>query len=329
MTKGIKQTFALIGGGILLLLFIIIFNQLHQIFITTSAINPTLGQIITLILALIFAVIFLIPVFGYIKLRKPLETPDETNEIAYNNYLTKLKSRLYQNKYIKEAEYEFEEDKPLVKQVEGALDILNKETFELMRETSSTVFITTSISQNGVLDSLFVLINLSKLVWKISHIYNQRPNIKEIFYLYINVAGTVLMAREIEDLAIMDEQLEPVINSLIGGSLSNLVPGATAVTNLIINSIIQGSANAFLTLRVGIIAKKYSASLTKVDKRLIRRSASIEAAGVLGQVVQKNSLSIVKAFVSASKKATIDKTFDKFKSSATKTGDFVKDIFKK
>jgi hypothetical protein len=137
------------------------------------------------------------------------------------------------------------------------------------------------------------------------------------------------MAREIEDLAIMDEQLEPVINSLIGGSLSNLVPGATAVTNLIINSIIQGSANAFLTLRVGIIAKKYSASITKVDKRWIRRSASIEAAGVLGQVVQKNSLSIVKAFVSASKKATIDKTIDKVKSGATKTGDFVKDIFKK
>jgi hypothetical protein len=329
MTKGVKQTLALIGGGILLLLLIIVFNQLHQIFLTTSAINPTLGQVVTVLLGLIFAVIFLIPVFGYIKLRKPLETPDENDELAYNNYLRNLKSRLYRNKYIKEKEYEFDESKPLVEQIEGALDILNKETFSIMRETSSTVFITTAVSQNGVLDSLFVLINLSKLVWKVSHIYNQRPNIKEIFYLYINVAGTVLMAREIEDLAIMDEQLEPVINSLIGGSLSNLVPGATAVTNLIINSIIQGSANAFLTLRVGIIAKKYSASITKVDKRWIRRSASIEAAGVLGQVVQKNSLSIVKAFVSASKKATIDKTIDKVKSGATKTGDFVKDIFKK
>jgi hypothetical protein len=329
MTKGVKQTLALIGGGILLLLLIIVFNQLHQIFLTTSAINPTLGQVVTVLLGLIFAVIFLIPVFGYIKLRKPLETPDENDELAYNNYLRNLKSRLYRNKYIKEKEYEFDESKPLVEQIEGALDILNKETFSIMRETSSTVFITTAVSQNGVLDSVFVLINLSKLVWKVSHIYNQRPNIKEIFYLYINVAGTVLMAREIEDLAIMDEQLEPVINSLIGGSLSNLVPGATAVTNLIINSIIQGSANAFLTLRVGIIAKKYSASITKVDKRWIRRSASIEAAGVLGQVVQKNSLSIVKAFVSASKKATIDKTIDKVKSGATKTGDFVKDIFKK
>jgi len=329
MTKGIKQTLFLIGGGILLLLFIIVFNQLHQIFITTSAVNPALGQIVTILLGLIFAIVFLVPIVGYIKLRKPLETPDETDELAYTNYLFAVKQRLERNKYIKESDFEFDENKPLVEQVESALKVLNKETFNIMRETSSTVFITTAVSQNGVLDSLFVLINLSKLVWRISHIYNQRPNIKEIFYLYINVAGTVLMAREIEDLAIMDEQLEPVINSLIGGSLSNLVPGATAITNLIINSIIQGSANAFLTLRVGVIAKKYSASITKVDKRIIRRSASIEAAGILGQVVQKNSLSIVKAFVSASKKATIDKTFDKFKSGANKTGDFVKDIFKK
>ncbi len=329
MTKGIKNTIALVGGGIILLLFIIVFNQLHQIFITTSAVNPTLGQVITIILGIIFASVFLIPIFGYIKLRKPLETPDETNVEGYNSYLIAVKSRLERNKHIKESEFEFDNSLPLVEQVESALKILHKETFSIMRETSSTVFITTAVSQNGVLDSLFVLINLSKLVWKISHIYNQRPNIKEIFYLYINVAGTVMMAREIEDLAIMDEQLEPVINSLIGGSLSNLVPGATAVTNLIINSIIQGSANAFLTLRVGVIAKKYSASITKMDKKIIRRSASIEAAGILGQVVQKNSLSIVKAFVSASKKATIDKTIDKVRSGATKTGDFVKDIFKK
>jgi hypothetical protein len=34
---------------------------------------------------------------------------------------------------------------------------------------------TTAISQNGVLDGFFVLASLSRIVWRISHIYNQKP----------------------------------------------------------------------------------------------------------------------------------------------------------
>jgi len=226
-------------------------------------------------------------------------------------------------------DFEFQEELLILEQVEKAHEQLDLETVKVIKEASSTVFLTTAISQNGVLDAFFVLSSLSRMVWKISHTYNQRPTFKEILYLYANVAATVLMAREIEDIALMDEQLQPVVNSLIGGTLGNLVPGVTAITNLIVNSVIQGSANAFLTLRVGIIAKKYSASLTKVDKRLIRRSATLEACTLLGVIVQQNSVSIVKAFASASKKATIDKTVDRIRDSANKTGTFVKDIFHK
>jgi hypothetical protein len=148
------------------------------------------------------------------------------------------------------------------------------------------------------------------------------------------------MAREIEDLAILDEQLQPVVNSLIGGTIGTLVPGAAAVSNLIVSSVIEGSANALLALRVGVIAKRYMTRLEKEDKRLLRRSATLEACKLLGSVVQLNSVNIVKSFVKASKRATIDKTIDGIKSGADKTidgiktgagrtGNFVKDIFKR
>jgi hypothetical protein len=329
MDKTIKRTLAWTGIAFLLLLALIVINQLTQISMTANTINPTFGKIVTIALTIIFSVVFLVPIAGFLQLKKPLELPEAEDEKAYEAYLLILKKRFSKNKYLKEVGFEFDNDKELTIQIEEALSVLNKETVEIINEASSTVFITTAISQNGVLDGFFVLSNLSRMVWKISHIYNQRPNIREVFYLYANVAATVLMAREIEDLAILDEQLEPVINSLIGGTLSAFVPGATAITNLVVNSVLEGSANAFLTLRVGAMARKYSAATVKVDKRIIRRSATLEACGLLRVIVQQNSVSVVKAFASASKKATLDRTVDKIIEGANRTGSFVKDIFKK
>ena len=63
------------------------------------------------------------------------------------------------------------------------------------------------------------------------------------------------------------------------------------------------------------------------DRRLIRRSAILEACGLLGSVVQINSLSIVKSIMTASKRATFDKSADILKTGAKKTTDVFKDIF--
>lgn len=327
MDKSIKKVVFGITAGIFFLLAVIIINQLYQIFVMTSAIDPEFGKTITAILGLVFAILFFLPMIGYIKLQKPLTIPDESDPVAYNAYLAMLKKRFAKNKYLIKAGYKFDDTKPLKEQVQEAIDVLDRETLDVMNEASSTVFITTAVSQNGALDSIFVMYSVSKLIWKVSHIYNQRPNIKEIFYLYTNVAITVLMAREIEDLDFLDDEIEPVIDSLIGGTLSAFVPGATAVVNIVISSLLQGTANAFLTLRVGAIARRYSSSIQKTDKRLIKKSATLEAVVLLRKIVQQNSASIVKAFASASKKATIDRTIDKIKTGATKTGDIVKDMF--
>lgn len=340
MVKTIKKTATWLGTGFIVLLVVIIINQLHSVFIVTSAISINLGRIVTIILSVFFFGIFVMPIIGFMKMRKPLEIPDIEDETAYGQYLTTIKKRLVRNPVLKGKAYGFDEEKEVREQILSAYAVLDFEAENIIKEAASTVFITTAVSQNGVLDGLFVMTSLSRMVWKVSHIYNQRPNIKDIIQLYINVAVTVLMAREIEDLAILDEQLQPVVNSLIGGTIGTLVPGAATVSNLIISSVIEGSANALLALRVGVIAKKYMTRLEKVDKRLIRRSATLEACRLLGSIVQVNSANIIKSFIKASKKATIDRTIDGIKSGADKTmdgiktgagitGNFVKDIFKK
>lgn len=329
MEKTIKRTLFFGALGLWLLVLLIVINQISQLALVTSAIHPGFSRVVTLLLSLFFLMLFLWPVLGFWRLRKPLDLPEPGDEAGYQTYLNKLRARLIGNGALQDQEGLFQEDQPLEAQVEGALSILDQEANRIIFEGASTVFVTTAVSQNGMLDGVFVLTSLSKMVWKISRLYNQRPSLHETLSLYANVAATVLMARELEDLALLDEQLEPVIDALIGGTISTMIPGASVVANLLVDSVLEGSANAFLTLRVGAMTRQYCGATTKLERRKIKRLATIEACRLLGQVVQQNAVSIVKAFASASKKATVDRTFEKIKDGAHKTGDFVKDLFKR
>ena len=238
----------------------------------------------------------MIPLVGLFKLRKKPGVPKSTDDPTYPIYLEQLKKRLRKNPHLKKKGFLFDEEKEIRGEVERAFHLLDVEASVLIKPSASSVFLTTAVSQNGTLDSIFVFISLGRLIWDVSHIYNQRPSLKEIMYLYANVFGTVFMARSVEDLDLMDDQLEPVIASILGGSLGSLIPGTVYVTNILINSITEGSVNALLCLRVGAMTKRYSASVIEMDKKFIRRSASIEAIGLLGGIIKDNSSLVVQSF---------------------------------
>jgi hypothetical protein len=230
--------------------------------------------------------------------------PKSVDDPSYPIYLEELKRRLSKNPHLKSKGYVFDEEKNTRAEVERAFVVLDLEAGTVIKRSASSVFLTTAVSQNGTLDSIFVFISLGKLIWEVAHIYNQRPSLREIAYLYANVFGTVMMARSVEDLDLMDDQLEPVIASILGGSLGSLIPGTVYITNILINSITEGSVNALLCLRVGSMTKRYSSSVVEVDKKVIRRSASVEAIGLLGGVIKDNTALVVQSFGKAAKGAT-------------------------
>ena len=195
------------------------------------------------------------------------------------------------------------EDKPLKDEILRAYSILDLQARGHVKSKATGVFLSTAISQNGVLDSFFVLGTLTKMLWEVAKIYEERPSTSQMVSLYGNVAATVLMARGIEDIDLLDEQIEPIIASILGGGMAALVPGAVMITNLVVNSITEGSVNALLTLRVGCIAQRYLSSLTKPNRRVLRRSATIEACKMLGEVMKVNTVIIVKAFGKGAKNA--------------------------
>ena len=85
------------------------------------------------------------------------------------------------------------------------------------------------------------------------------------------------------------------------GSAATSIPGFQTASTLLVNSVLTGSANAFLTLRVGMIARRYCSSLVVEDRRALRRSASAQAAVLLGSIVSHGAKTLVKSVAKASK----------------------------
>ncbi len=149
--------------------------------------------------------------------------------------------------------------------IESALKVLDAKADDVIKRTASTLFVTTAVSQNGDLDALMVLGEQTRLIWRVAHIYNQRPTLRDFGRLYANVGATLFAASEIEDLDIRD-QIEPVIKAAVGHSMAHLtaslVPGISSVASIVMKSVLDGTANAYLTLRVGIICQSYCRSMT-------------------------------------------------------------------
>src|SRR5690606_32315716 len=119
---------------------------------------------------------------------------------------------------------------------------------EIVRSTASVVFLSTAVSQNGQFDAMIVLAAQSRMVWQIAHLYSQRPTARDMTRLYANVAATAFAAGAIDEID-LNEQIQPILGSTIG-SMAGAIPGLQVATAVLVNSVMSGTANAYLTLRV-------------------------------------------------------------------------------
>jgi len=137
-----------------------------------------------------------------------------------------------------------------------------------------------------------------KLIWDVAHVYSQRPTLRDMGVLYTNVLGTAFVAGQLEEVD-LSEQIQPVLSSVLG-SAAGAVPGLQAASTVFVNSVVTGSANAFLTLRVGAIARAYSRALVRQERSALRRSATTTAAAMLGSIAVRGAAKVSKAIAKAS-----------------------------
>ena len=297
------------------LLFLI--NQVSGIYLMASELNPVFGKVVLAILCLISLVLIASPFVILLKMPKPMKRPENEQELVI--YKKQLLKRLQKNKFLldKNTIPATEDDLP------HAIALLDEEADRLIKSTAKTIFLATAISQNGKLDALTVFLSQMRLVWKVAHVYYQRPSSKELLYLYGNVGTTAFLAGQIEDVDLA-EHLDPIVTSIAKNASGRSVPVLGPTATIILDSLMEGTTNAFLSLRVGILSKKYCHQLNVSTKREIRSGTLKEASKLLRKIAVESSGTIISTIINSTKKAGVE-TLKNSWDGVVKTGEKVKD----
>jgi len=289
----------LVAAGLLLLVaagFVV--NQTAQLVALAGTVSPALGRAVLIGLLCVYAGVVLVPAVLFWRLPRALVLPADEHSPEFEAHLARLGTRLARHPLL--ADHALRPGDRVA--LEVAIRHLDARADDLIRSTAATVFLSTAISQNGRLDALMVLAAQSRLVWRLAHLYDQRPSLPDLVRLYANVAATAFVATELEDLDI-GEQVEPVIASTLAGSAASLLPGASLVAGIVTQSILDGAANAFLTLRIGVLCRRYCGALTARDRTGLRRYAAATAARMLGGVVSASAGVVTRAILRAARRA--------------------------
>ena len=285
---------ALAASAVILFFFVLfVVNQTAQVVGLADRVSPAFGTAVLWFLLGLYAALILAASVFFLRLPKPLAPPETEMEPEFSRYLDALRARLAANPRLKGFDLSDRAG------IESALASLGRECDVIIRDSAAAVFVSTAISQSGRLDTVFVLTAHVRMVWRIASIYNQRPALRELVRLYANVAATALVAGELDE-AEISEQIEPILSSALG-AVSLSVPGMQAAASIVVTSILTGAANAFLTLRVGIIARRWCGSLVVDERRALRRTATAEAARLLGSIVKSGTARISRGLWDASK----------------------------
>ncbi|MRJ47772.1 DUF697 domain-containing protein [Fundicoccus ignavus] len=314
--KDLKRLLIWAGVVFAIVLTIFMINQFWMLYQMLAQLNVILAA--SVITILVLAIIWLTyKVIRQLFRNQPLmELPENASEAEYTAYLDHWLKILASNPNLEQEPYRLallpndtQEDTTNAKilLINEGLAQLNEQSLPLIKENANAIFMSTAISQNGALDSFVVLFTLFRMIWQLAKLYETRPSLVSLLKLYLQVGAVVLMARSIEDADLIEDQMEPLIASIIGESLASAIPGMVPVANLVVSSLMEGAVNAFLTLRVGLIAQNYLGSAQPLEKSSLRRTTSSQAIRYMGSIIKSNSSLVLKTVGNAAKNASFNK----------------------
>ncbi len=155
-------------------------------------------------------------------------------------------------------------------------DVIKGQLNAIMIKNAKTVLISTAICQNSRMDMFTVFAVNLNLVKTLVVKCGFRPNMKNLSKLTLNVFTTALIAEGLESIS-LDDILPQSANNFLG-EIPFIKP--------VMSSVTQGIANALLTLRIGMVTRKYlfkdGTCITKED---IRKQAFKDSLLLLPQVI--------------------------------------------
>jgi len=296
MRKSIKNILYSIGILVSIVFLLFIVNQMVSFYKNLEVIHPALAITGTSIVGIFVLGLLLMPFVLIAKLPAPLPFPDDDTDLG--KYQNSFRQRLVKHPVAIEHGLDPHDDEQLKVLHQKLTDRADKVIFE----SASAVFISTAISQNGKLDAFTVLAAQIRLVWKVAHIYWQRPSIRNLQQLYSNVAINAMAANTIDQIDI-SQQIQPIISAILK-SPGKHIPVVGNAAHIITESIMEGTVNAFLTLRVGVLTKNYCFPEGKTITE-IKSNSFIEASMLLKRLVVKSSKKVAEGILKAGKNASV------------------------
>jgi len=319
-----KKIFLFFSVLVIILFIVFVINQTAQIVELSKSVSEDFSKFVFISLITIYTLIIAIPIYLFITLPRAPKMPDNEKSPEYERYIKQIEKRLKKNKLLKERNIKISNKEDLLKAINELNQIADKE----IKNSASGIFTVTALSQSGRLDGLVVLILLTKMIYRIAVIYNQRPRISELIQLYANVFTTSFIAYSVEEIDI-SEQLEPITNNITEISVIKTLQ-SVPFSALIGKMIFDGAINAYFAMRVGIITKTYCSSLIKPERNKLRKSASVQAAKMtlvivkeIGEILARQISNKLKEKVTQ----TSETVFEKGKEGFDRMIELIKKIF--
>lgn len=252
-----------------------------------ASVHPVLGWVTGGFLIVLFGVMVVYPltmlVSAFIRSRRSWVA----GSWAHNRYLTQLARQHHRHPVLDQTQ--------LFTSNPYFLDELYLQLFELSNklvyDAAEKVFFHTAISQSGRLDTFVMLGKQYNLINQIADLYHPHSRLNVLPSLYADILETALRPSDRDELN-LGSQIGPAV---VGASIVGAIPGANLVSILISDAVVQGSANALATLRMGLLARRFFHRALEggsVDLEAERRAVNQEAADMLTPLVEDASAAL-------------------------------------
>lgn len=244
------------------IMVIIIASCILDIFRFVYDIHPYGGYAVLIILLLLLIIFVIKPIA--VALGTPCFTLDaidveSAKKISRINYkkLRRVAKNLLKSKDVSmESKEKIKESMGNKKMLTETLKVvykseINKEINKIINSNAAKVLACTAISQNSKFDAATVIVLNIRMIMQIVVKCGYHPSYAQLSRLIIKVFRNALIAYSLQSLNLEDIVVNG-INKLVKGAIT-AIPGLNEVAK----SLTQGAANALLSLRVGIITRKY------------------------------------------------------------------------
>ncbi|MBI4537965.1 MAG: hypothetical protein HY704_00475 [Gemmatimonadetes bacterium] len=284
MARTVRRVVVLLAVffGLVFLLFLV--NQTVALAALAGQVQPVLGEVLPWVVVLLYGLLLAVPAFLLLRRPPPLVPRASAAPEEIARYVRRFGRRLRDSPYLAGRPIHSRAD------LQEGLGILDVEADHVARATASHVFVTSAISQHGSVEAIVVLIAQARMVFRIAGLYYVRPRLRELLHLCRGVVATGFLASELEELEVTHDA-QPLLSSVLGAA-AGAVPGLQLTAGLLVSALMKGSANAFMTLRLAMIAKAYCRAMSPPVPAAVRRAALEQARPLLGPVVREGAATV-------------------------------------